>query len=146
MPIPALDKTGKMYEVSRMAMGADVYYLMLSYSHIESMGGVEFTDYLTARLFKNEDRSNSLFSSDVGGKIQMALNNIGNHPQTFTQRWNSFVARLSKAIDDLNITTEGSPMTDMQLAWDTGFETLALCERDGKLGLVDAVISEDSGD
>ena len=127
MAIPTLDRTGKEYEASRASINGDVYYLMMSIID-PSFGGVEMTRYLTARLYKNTTQGSPLFPM-----IQMALDNLGNQMKTFQERWDTFVERLSKAIEDCNIMA--TQQTEEEIAWEFAFKKLLLDVLGEKLSL-----------
>ena len=137
--IPPIDKTGKKYLASEFQVGTDTYQLYFYYSKGVVSGGFQDFDWLSAVLYKNNNMNNSLFPSDIGGKVQMPLDTIPNytHPKTFQERWDSFVSRLAKEINDLNITGDGSAvLSDEEMGWLSAFGRLALGMQGDKLSLL----------
>ena len=65
--------------------------------------------------------------------IQMALDNLGNQMKTFQERWDTFVERLSKAIEDCNIMA--TQQTEEEIAWEFAFKKLLLDVLGEKLSL-----------
>lgn len=139
--IPALDTTGTLYLVSEYQSGPDSYQLYLFYEKGLSSGGFSDWDYLSAKLYRNNNTNVSLFPASLGGKVQMPLDSLGgspSHPVPFQERWDSFVSRIINEIDKLGIDVNtASVETDMEMAWRYVFERLFLAEVNGKLTIIE---------
>lgn len=133
---PALDITGQRYSVSEVTVGGSLYTLTVSYTKGIMAGGFQDFDWLTFELFKDRNFNNPLFpnsGSSLGRKVQMPLDSIPSspHPETFQERWDSLVSRLSNVIKALNITGAPAIETDPEKGWRYAHEKLFLDTSNG---------------